>query len=116
MRARLDSFRHAFRGGLTLLRTQPNARIHAIATVAVIALGWGLSISSLEWLALIFAITLVWLTEALNTAIEFLADEVTTEWRERIKHAKDVSAFAVLVSALAAVAIGIAVFIPHLVH
>lgn len=57
---------------------------------------------------------LVWMAEALNTAIEFLADEVSQEWRARIGQAKDVAAFGVLVSALAAATIGLLVFVPHL--
>jgi diacylglycerol kinase len=52
--------------------------------------------------------------EALNTAIELLADEVSLEQRARIGRVKDVAACAVLASALAAVAIGLLVFWPHL--
>jgi len=67
-----------------------------------------------EWALLLFAITLVWMAEALNTAIEFLADEVSEEKRERIGKAKDIGAFAVLIGAISSVLIGGIVFIPHL--
>ena len=63
---------------------------------------------------LVFAIALVWLAEAMNTAIDFLADEVSEEKRERIGKTKDIAAFGVLVSAVAAVIIGGIVFLPHL--
>ena len=69
--------------------------------------------SRLVWTGLL-AIGLVWAMEALNTAIELLADEVSLEQRARIGRAKDVAAFAVLAAALAAVAIGLLVFWPHL--
>lgn len=52
------------------------------------------------------AIALVWITEALNTAIEQLGDAITTEREPRIGFAKDIAAGAVLVSAIAAAAIG----------
>jgi len=111
---RLKSFRHAFRGGRTLLRTQPNAWLHALATTLVLTAGVFLSISRHDWALLLTAIALVWIAEAFNTAIEFLADEVTLERRERIKHAKDLAAFGVLVSALIALALGTTVFLPYI--
>lgn len=112
--ARLRSMRHALRGGVTLLRTQPNARIHLVATLAVAAAGWGWRISSGEWALIAVACGLVWLAEAFNTALEFLADEVSRERREGIKRAKDVAAFAVLMAAITAVGIAVAVFGPRL--
>jgi len=110
---RLKSFRHAFRGAVTLLRTQHNAWLHAVATALVVAAGLFLHVSRIDWALLLVAIALVWIAEALNTAIEFLADEITMEKRERIKHAKDIAAFGVLISACVAVAIGSIVFAPH---
>ena len=110
---RLKSFRHAFRGAVTLLRTQHNAWLHAAATALVIAAGFFLHVSGVDWALLLVAIALVWIAEALNTAIEFLADEITLERRDRIKHAKDIAAFGVLISACAAVAIGAIVFAPY---
>jgi len=114
LRRRLRSFGHAFRGGRTLVATQPNARVHAVATLAVTALGIALQIDRLEWVALAFAMALVWLAEAMNTAVELLADEVTLEQRERIGQAKDVAAFGVLAAAVGAAAVGLLVFAPRL--
>ena len=112
-RQRLRSFSHAFRGAGTLIRTQTNAWLHALATILVLVAGVALGISKTEWALIALAIALVWMAEALNTAIEFLSDEITEERRERIKRAKDVAAFAVLVSAVAALTIGLIVFLPH---
>jgi diacylglycerol kinase (ATP) len=110
---RFKSFTHAFRGAFTLCATQPNARIHLLATIVVLAAGTYFRVTTSEWMALCGAITLVWTAEALNTAIEFLADEVTLERKDRIKKAKDVAAFGVLAAAIGAVAIGALVFVPH---
>ena len=112
-RQRLHSFRHALRGAITLVRTQHNAWLHATATLLVIALGITLQIPRHDWALISVAIALVWIAEAFNTAIEFLADEVTEEKRERIKNAKDVAAFGVLVSAIASAVTGLIVFVPY---
>ena len=96
-----------------LLTSQHNAWIHAAATVLVVIGALLVRVSRLEWALLILAIGLVWAMEALNTAVELLADEVSLEHRQRIGKAKDVAAFGVLAAAMAAVLIGLLVFIPH---
>ncbi|GAB5559368.1 MAG: diacylglycerol kinase [Synoicihabitans sp.] len=111
---RCKSFVHACRGAVTLIATQPNARIHLAVTLLVLLLAVLLEVDRLEWVAFIGAMGLVWMAEALNTAIEFLADEVSLEFRDRIKQAKDVAAFGVLAASIAAAAIGLMVFAPKL--
>lgn len=113
-RARLASVTYAVAGLATLLKTQPNARIHLAATIAALALGLGLQLAAWEWVAVIFAIAIVWLAEAMNTALEFLCDAVTKDIHPLIKSAKDVAAGGVLVAAVSAALGGILVFLPHL--
>jgi len=112
-KARARSFTFALDGGRVLLTTQHNAWIHAVATVLVVIGAVVVRVSRLEWGLLILAIALVWALEALNTALELLADEVSQEQRQRIGKAKDVAAFGVLVAAMASVLIGLLVFLPH---
>lgn len=111
---RLRSFRYAWRGILTLLRTQHNAWIHAGATFTVLVAGFAFHLAANEWLAVILAIVAVWMAEALNTAFEFLADVVSPEFHPQVERAKDVAAGAVLVAAIGAAAIGVVVFGPYL--
>lgn len=111
--ARLRSFGHAFRGIVILLQTQHNARIHAVATVLVLAAGALIGISPLEWALIALAVVCVWATEALNTAVEFLVDLVSPEVHPLAGKAKDVAAGAVLVAAIGALIVGILVFGPH---
>lgn len=113
-RRRLRSFGFAFQGAATLLRTQPNVRIHLAATLIVALAAALCRVSAGEWMALALVTALVWITEALNSALEFLADEVTLERRERIRHAKDMAAFAVLAASGAAAVVGGVVFVPRL--
>ena len=111
-RARLSSFGYAFRGLRSLIRQEPNARLHALATVAAIALGVYRDISSGEWIALAIVIALVWITEALNTCIEMLCDLwCKGEYHPQVKIIKDVAAAAVVISALCAVVTGIVIFL-----
>ncbi len=63
---------------------------------------------------MIFAISGVLVSEALNTAIEYLADKVSPESHPLIGKAKDVGAAAVLVAAIAAALVGTIIFGPKL--
>jgi len=113
-RSRIRSFRHAFRGVATLLRTQCNARLHFAATVTVVVFGIFLGISRSDWIAVIIAIGFVWTAEALNTAVEFLANEVSLDRRELIGHSKDLGAAGVLLASVSAFVIGLFVFAPYI--
>ena len=115
LRERAQSFAHAGRGVALVLAGQPNARIHALATVAAIALGAVLGLTAGEWCWIALAIALVWVAEALNSALEALADAVHPERDARVGRAKDTAAGAVLVAAIASAVIGALVFGPRLV-
>lgn len=108
------SFGYAFRGVGMMLATQANARIHAVASVVVIAAGFGLKISLLEWCAVVLAIGLVWAAEGFNTALEALVDLASPEIHPLAGRAKDVAAGAVLCAAIAAAIIGAIIFLPKL--
>jgi diacylglycerol kinase (ATP) len=113
---RLESFRHAFRGVGVLLASQHNSWIHLFATVGVCGAGFLLGITRLEWCAIAVAIVLVWTAEALNTAFEFLCDAASPEFHPLIQKGKDVAAGAVLLCSIGAAAIGLLVFVPHLLR
>jgi len=112
--ARIRSFGYAFHGLSTLVSTQPHARIHLVATLLVLAAGLRLHFLRWEWAAILLCIGMVWMAEAMNSAIEFLADEVTLERRERIGKAKDVAAGGVLVTAAVSVIVAMLVLWHHL--
>lgn len=111
---RVESFGFAIRGIALVLRTQHNAWIHAVATVAVIALSLWLELPARDWLWIVAAIVAVWAAEAFNTAIERLSDAVTTESNPLIGQAKDAAAGAVLIAAVGAAMIGVLVIGPRL--
>lgn len=113
-RKRIGSFAHAFAGIGTLIVSQPNARIHLVATIVVFAGAFLFGLSGLEWCVIILAVVIVWAAEALNTALEHLADASTPQFHPLVKKAKDVAAGGVLVAAAGSVIVGIVVFGPRI--
>ncbi len=113
---RIRSFKFAFVGIWTMLKTQHNAWIHACATLVVVTAGVFFCVTAAEWCWLVLAIMAVWTAEALNTAFEFLADVASPDFHPLVKHSKDVAAGAVLISAIGAVVIGLLVFGPYVVE
>ncbi|MCH7534666.1 MAG: diacylglycerol kinase family protein [Bacteroidetes bacterium] len=114
--ARLKSFSHALNGIKVLFREEHNAWVHLAGTIAVISLGVWTSISSGEWVAIVFAIGFVWGMELINSAVERMADHITTENNQLIKHSKDMAAAGVLLSAITAVVIAVIIFIPKIIN
>jgi diacylglycerol kinase (ATP) len=111
---RIQSFRYAFRGIAAMLQTESNARIHAIATIVVVAVGMAIGISRIEWLAITLSITAVWCAEGFNTAIESICDVASPDYHPKVEQAKDIAAGAVLITAIGAVIVGLLVFGRHL--
>ncbi|MEM1442559.1 MAG: diacylglycerol kinase family protein [Verrucomicrobiota bacterium] len=106
-------FVDAFRGLVSVFRSERNFRIHAaIATVVVVA-GFLFRVSTGEWIALALCIGFVMSAEVLNTAIEYLADAVHPEMDPGIRMAKDAAAGGVLVASVAAAVVGAIVFLPE---
>ena len=110
----LRSFGPALAGLAWALKTQRNLQVHAIATLLVAVSGVGLHLAVWEWCVVFLAVGLVWAAELLNTALEVLADRVSKAREEPIRIAKDAAAAAVLVAALAALAVGLLIFLPKL--
>lgn len=110
---RLKSFAYAIDGIAFMLRTQHNAWLHAVATIAVIALAIFLDVSASDWRWLIAAMATVWVAETINTAVEYVCDVVSPGYNEAVKRAKDIAAGGVLLAAIGAFAIGLLTFLPY---
>lgn len=116
IQGRLHSVRNAVRGIGMMLQSQHNAWLHAFASVCVLVTGGLLRLSAGEWCWVVLAIMAVWTAEALNTALEFLADAASPEFHPLVKKAKDVAAGGVLISAIGSVCIGLLVLGPHMLE
>lgn len=114
VRKRAASFGYAFRGVGAALRTEVHLWFHAAATVVVGGLGLYFGLERWEWVAVALAVGAVWCAELVNTAIEAVVNLASPEYHPLAGRAKDVAAGAVLVMALAALAVGLLIFGPHL--
>jgi diacylglycerol kinase (ATP) len=114
IRNRVRSFSHAIAGIMRFIRNEHNARIHVVATVAVIVAAVALKVSHQDAMALAFAIGLVWVTEMLNTCLERTLDFITPDFYPEIGFIKDLAAGAVLVASITALVIGGFIFIPKI--
>jgi diacylglycerol kinase (ATP) len=110
----LQSFNFAFEGIIHVLRTQRNMRIHFAIAVAVLIAALVVGVRRLELVALLIAISFVLIAEMLNTALEAGIDVATTSFDPLAKLAKDISAGAVLIATVNAVAVGYLVFVERI--
>lgn len=111
---RIRSVGFALKGLKDLMKSQPNARVHLFACIAVISAGLYFQITKAEWLAVVICMALVVSMEAVNTAFEYLTDLVSPEHHPLAGKVKDVAAAAVLVAAIGAAVVGALVFIPYI--
>ena len=116
MKAWLFRFACAFRGLGRTLTTEPSGRVHAVCAAAVGIMGLALRVSAIEWAVLALATGAVIAAEALNSAIERLADRVTTEREETIRLLKDAAAGGVLAMSAGAALAALAIFGPKLLQ
>jgi diacylglycerol kinase len=113
--SRARSFRYAFSGWWFVIRTQRNAWIHAVVSVAVIIVSFWLGLPPRDWAVILIAITMVWTAEFVNTALEAVVDLATHhEHHELARVGKDVGATAVLIAAMSAALIGFLILGPPL--
>jgi len=114
LKQRFQSFTYAIHGIAKALKQEANLRIHALATVVVIITGIYFQIPPWAWAAQTLAIGMVWSAELFNTVWEEFLDYVYPEHSPQVGLIKDIAAGAVLVTALAALAVGLIIYIPYL--
>ena len=116
MRSRniLESFRFAFSGLWYAWRTQRNTRVHLAIAAVVVVLGLCLNLSYVQWAVLTLTIGFVLVSEMLNTVAETLVDLVSPGYHPLAKVVKDVTAGAVLLTAIISVVVGLLMLGPPL--
>ena len=107
------SFGYAFEGLGVMLKTQPNFLVHTAAGIVALGLGFLLGLSPPELALIVLTIAIVMVVECVNTALESLSDLVSPDFHPLIKRAKDISAAAVLIGAIASVVVAVLLFGPH---
>jgi diacylglycerol kinase len=115
IRSRLKAFGYALTGWWYVIRTQRNAWIHMVVSIAVILMSITLHISPASWALILLAIAMVWIAEFLNTALEAVVDLASNhQQHELARLGKDVGAAAVLIAAVSSVVIGLLILGPPL--
>lgn len=109
-RSLVDSFNSAIEGFIYVVKTQKNMRLHFLIAALVLIAAIYLHLPRLEILILCGAIGLVLLAEMFNTAVEHSIDLFTEGFHPMARIIKDVTAGAVLISAVNAVVVGYLVF------
>jgi diacylglycerol kinase len=113
-RDRFSSLGYALAGWLYMLRRQKNTRIQAVASIVVMALALWLQIDLMPLAVLILTITMVWMAEFVNAAVEAAINIAAPNFHPMAKVGKDVASAAVLLGVVASVLIGLLLLGPPL--
>lgn len=112
IKGRLKSVGFAVKGAFKLITTEHSVMVQSSLAVFMIIAGFYFEISREEWMIQILAFGLVLSVEALNTAVEKIADFIHPEFHNKIGFIKDIAAGAVMFAAMAAVAVGLLIYVP----
>ncbi|MFT5217195.1 MAG: diacylglycerol kinase (ATP) [Glaciecola sp.] len=112
--SRITSIGYAFKGAYHLIATEASIKVQFAIGVLITFTGFYFELSATEWMIQIAVIALIMTIEGINTAIEEIADFVHPEYHEKIGLIKDISAGAVFIFAIAAVIIGLIIYIPKI--
>lgn len=107
MKKFFKGFGYALRGMLLCFAGERNFRFHVVFACFVFYLSRFFGLTASEYAILAFACGLVIFAEAINTAIEHTVDLACDKIHPTARNAKDISAGAVLITALTAIAVGI---------
>jgi diacylglycerol kinase (ATP) len=109
-----ESLKVALNGVAYLFLYHRNMRIIFLCGVAAFLAGVYFKLHGIELVALCVTITLVFMAEMFNTAIELMIDMSTRKYHTLIKLVKDISAAVVLIAALNSLGIGYVLFSKHI--
>lgn len=97
-------------------KSERNFRIHSVLALLVVILGFLFELTGEEWRWIVLSITIVLLTELMNTALESLTDLVMPSYHDLAKKAKDAAAGAVLIAAIFSLICAGIIFLPKIVN
>ncbi len=106
-----DSLKFALRGLAYLFMYHRNMRIIFVIGIAAFLYGLYIHLRAIELIALCITITLVFVAEIFNTAVELMLDMLSEEYHIKLKLIKDIAAAVVILTCLNAVAVGYILFL-----
>jgi diacylglycerol kinase (ATP) len=115
IKGRLRSVKFALKGMWLLITTEDSIKVQTSIALIVTAMGFYFEISSVEWMLQLLIIGLVLVAEAMNTAIEKVADFIHPDYHEKIGFIKDIAAGAPAFAALVSIIIASIIYIPKII-
>lgn len=116
IKGRLKSIKYALKGVWLLLTTEDSIKVQFWAMIIATLCGIYFKISATEWMIQFLVIGLVLVAEALNTAVEKIADFVHPEYHEKIGFIKDIAAGAPAIAAFVSLIIAGIIYIPKIIE
>lgn len=106
----LNSLNYAFDGIVEAVKKEKNMRIHIIVAMIVLTICFFYDLTKIEILIITITISLVLITEMINTALESALDAYFKKYNFFVKKSKDICAGAVLIAAINSVVVGYIIF------
>jgi len=111
---RIKSIGFAFKGAYHLIKNEASIKIQFAIAIIMTFVGFYFELSTTEWIIQILVIALIMAIEGINSAIEEIADFIHPEYHKKIGLIKDISAGAVFIFAIAAVIVGLIIYLPKI--
>lgn len=112
--SRIKSIGYAFKGAYHLITREASVKVQFCIGILITIAGFYFQLSTTEWIIQILVIALIMTIEGVNTAIEEMADFIHPEFHKKIGLIKDISAGAVFIFAIAAIIVGLIIYIPKI--
>lgn len=113
---RLSSMKYAIAGLIYMFRRENSTKVLVVATVVAFGLLVWLQVEVMAGLIVVLSLTIVWMAEIINSAIEAVVDMATDEIHPMAKVAKDVASTATLISGIVFIITMAVVFGPSLLE
>ena len=111
---RIKSVGYAFKGAWLLVTKERSIQVQVFIGVMMTILGFYFNLSPIEWAIQFLTIGTILAVEAVNSAIEEIADFIHPEFHPKIGTIKDISAGAVFIMSVFAVIVGIIIYYPKI--
>jgi diacylglycerol kinase (ATP) len=107
----MGSLKVAIKGIVYLFLYHRNMRIIFMLGILALLMGFHFYLKGIELAALCITVTLVFMAEIFNTAIEMMMDTFGAKYNTSIKLIKDIAAAVVVLASLNAIAVGYILFV-----
>lgn len=111
---RINSLKFALYGMFLLIKTEHAIITQSLISLLLIAFGFYIGLSKLDWIVQLFCIAFILAIESLNTAIEKLCDFIHPDYHHKIGFIKDIAAGAVSFAVLISIVILSIMYYPYL--